>query len=205
MPSERFYKLPVQKQVRIRNAVVDEFRTVPIEHVSLQKVAENAGISRGSLYTYFENKQDALIYVLSETQEILWDNFKQSLLKEGGDFWSAMKESFRFNMNYCHENHLYWILRHACMKPEYTPLSYQDVHKMLDEKNLKELFEWTYQHTDRRHFHIGSREEFFTFLEICFSLMIMSLQEYARGTADAKAIEASFWKKLHQLMLGVCQ
>lgn len=205
MPSERFYKLPIQKRARIKNAVVNEFCTVPIEHVSLQKVAENAGISRGSLYTYFENKQDALVYVLSETQGILWENFKSKLLQEGGDFWSAMRKSFRFNMNYCQEHHLYCILRYACIKPEYIPISYRDVRRILDAKNWEELFEWTYQHTDKRHFHLNSREDFFTFLEICFSLMIMSLQEYAKGAANAETIEASFWKKLHHLMLGVYQ
>ncbi len=63
MPSERFLKLSEEKQKRIVEAAVNEFARVPFENVSINQIIREADISRGSFYTYFEDKRDLLGYV----------------------------------------------------------------------------------------------------------------------------------------------
>ena len=46
MPTERFYKLPEEKKKAIRDAAMEECIRVPFEKVSINKIIQNAGISR---------------------------------------------------------------------------------------------------------------------------------------------------------------
>ena len=63
MPSERFFRLPKEKAETIRNAAIQEFKRVSPEEASINKIIQTAEISRGSFYTYFEDKIDLLKWV----------------------------------------------------------------------------------------------------------------------------------------------
>ena len=77
MPTERFYRLPEAKKQVIRQAAIKEFARVPFEKASINQIIQNADISRGSFYTYFEDKQDVVRYIFE-------DNARQMLRKGAG-------------------------------------------------------------------------------------------------------------------------
>ena len=66
MPTERFDRLAPDKKKAILQAAVVEFSRVPFEKVSINKIIKNADISRGSFYTYFEDKRDLLQFVFKD-------------------------------------------------------------------------------------------------------------------------------------------
>ena len=66
MPTERFYRLPEAKKQVIRQAAIKEFARVPFEKASINQIIQNADISRGSFYTYFEDKQDVVRYIFED-------------------------------------------------------------------------------------------------------------------------------------------
>lgn len=66
MPTERFFRLPHEKQGAIMEAAIQEFSRVPLESVSINKIIRGADISRGSFYTYFEDKQDLFCYLVEQ-------------------------------------------------------------------------------------------------------------------------------------------
>ena len=68
MATERFFKLPAEKQKRILDAAREEFARVPFEEVSINQIIKNAGISRGSFYTYFEDKEDLIDFIFQEQE-----------------------------------------------------------------------------------------------------------------------------------------
>ena len=92
MPTERFNKLPEEKKKAIRDAAMEECIRVPFEKVSINKIIQNAGISRGSFYTYFEDKRDVVRYIFSDTADKLKDFWTTSVVSNGGDLWSASEE-----------------------------------------------------------------------------------------------------------------
>ena len=63
MPTERFYRLPKEKIEIIRNAAIHEFKRVPPVEASINRIVQEAEISRGSFYTYFEDKYDAKVNI----------------------------------------------------------------------------------------------------------------------------------------------
>ena len=83
MASERFWRLPPEKQKAIYEAAIEEFIQVPFEKSSINKIIQQAGISRGSFYTYFEDKRELLSFVLEDTKT-QWFNFCINYLKKSG-------------------------------------------------------------------------------------------------------------------------
>ena len=81
MPTDRFARLPAEKKEIIRMAAISEFIRVPFEKVSINKIVQNADISRGSFYTYFEDKRDLLQYVFSDILMQAYDFLKKSLIQ----------------------------------------------------------------------------------------------------------------------------
>ncbi len=69
MPKPTFFNLPPEKREKIINAAVDEFAEYGLENASTNRIVENSGISKGSFYQYFEDKQDVFMYLLSVLEE----------------------------------------------------------------------------------------------------------------------------------------
>lgn len=63
MVRARFAKLPANQQQAIVHAALDEFAAHGFHDASLNRVIEAAGISKGSLYYYFDGKEDLFAYV----------------------------------------------------------------------------------------------------------------------------------------------
>ncbi len=65
MPRPRFYKLEPEKQERIIRAAAQAFIAHGFEGASLNRIIEQAEISKGAVYYYFDDKADVLATVLA--------------------------------------------------------------------------------------------------------------------------------------------
>jgi AcrR family transcriptional regulator len=59
-----FGRLPPSQQGAILNAALDEFAAHGFHDASLNRVIETAGTSKGSMYYYFDGKEDLYAYVV---------------------------------------------------------------------------------------------------------------------------------------------
>lgn len=66
MPTVTFANLSAEKKQRIFDAAVLEFSTKRFREASINQIIKTAGISRGSFYQYFSDKEDLYIYLLLE-------------------------------------------------------------------------------------------------------------------------------------------
>ena len=94
MPTERFLRLPKEKIEAIRIAAVKEFMRVPLEEASINRIVHDADISRGSFYTYFEDKQDLLRWLIYAQAEQHFKNYIERLQENGGDLWDMLDRNF---------------------------------------------------------------------------------------------------------------
>ena len=76
MPKQTFFNLPAEKRETIINAAVDEFAQYGLENASTNRIVENSGISKGSFYQYFEDKQDVFLYMLDVIEKMETEYFK---------------------------------------------------------------------------------------------------------------------------------
>ncbi|CAM2873049.1 TetR/AcrR family transcriptional regulator [Actinomyces slackii] len=65
MPTSTFANLPEPKRRRIIEALKAEFASRPYSRASVDRIAAAAGVSKGSFYQYFHDKEDAYTHLLS--------------------------------------------------------------------------------------------------------------------------------------------
>lgn len=64
MPTDTFNNLPEQKRNRIIDLAIEEFAANPYDVASISNLVREAGIAKGSLYQYFEDKKDLYCYLI---------------------------------------------------------------------------------------------------------------------------------------------
>ena len=69
MPKPTFLNLPEAKRTLITELALDEFSTHPYRQASLSRIVARAGIAKGSMYQYFENKLDLYRWLVTEELE----------------------------------------------------------------------------------------------------------------------------------------
>ncbi len=97
MVRPRFAKLAPAQQQRILQAAVDEFAEHGFHDASLNQVIEAAGISKGSLYYYFDGKDDLYVYAVQTELEGLFGRLGPFPLpdEEGPDaFWATLEHYY---------------------------------------------------------------------------------------------------------------
>lgn len=78
MPKKTFFQLPTEKRERIIDAAYDEFIEKEYEEVSIRGIAKRCGISVGSFYQYFEDKDEFYLYLMTTTEEKIFLMEKES-------------------------------------------------------------------------------------------------------------------------------
>ncbi|HEX6034070.1 MAG TPA: TetR/AcrR family transcriptional regulator [Anaerolineales bacterium] len=64
MPRQTFLNLPEEKRRAFIDIALEEFANNDYNTASISKIVEKAGIAKGSVYQYFEDKQDLFLYLL---------------------------------------------------------------------------------------------------------------------------------------------
>ena len=76
MPKQTFLNLPEEKRNHIVNIAIDEFMEYGLENASTNRIVEKSGISKGSFYQYFDDKQDVFMYLVSMLEDEKMEYFK---------------------------------------------------------------------------------------------------------------------------------
>lgn len=66
-----FKSLKVEKQERIINAAIKEFVQSGFDKASTNEIVKEAGISKGSLFNYFNNKKDLYFYLIEHSVQVI--------------------------------------------------------------------------------------------------------------------------------------
>ncbi len=64
VPKKTFYNLSEEKRNIIIETAIDEFASDSFKNASISKIAERAGIAKGSLYQYFIDKKDLYKHII---------------------------------------------------------------------------------------------------------------------------------------------
>lgn len=93
MPAARFYKLSQERQDAILDAAAQEFAARGYEGASYNQIIKQSGVSKGSMYYYFEGKQDlygAVLLRLGQTFLAHIGSFK--LDPDANTFWQQAEQ-----------------------------------------------------------------------------------------------------------------
>ncbi len=174
MPSERFLKLEKEKQERIIRAARREFSHVPYERASINKITQYAGISRGSFYTYFEDKEDLLAYIFQEEERAAAAYLQERMEEHDGDIWLAVHSWLR---------RLVEAKEKFIVKESLRILSCAGIPRRLDLINRRDtgreydrvLLDWLLRHTSPASFGDVSEAERIVLFKTIFSSALITL------------------------------
>lgn len=96
MPGNRRLKrLSEEKRTALLEAAWTEFADVGIEAASTNRITARAGISKGLLFYYFQDKQELLEELLSELQQRFFDQIgPPPPLTDAAGFWTVIERVY---------------------------------------------------------------------------------------------------------------
>lgn len=92
-PKQTFVNLPPEKRESIVRAAAAEFADQGYQRASLNSIVKRLGISKGSLYQYFANKEALFLYVFDHFTRQVKQHVKTSVAGNGrDDFFTAARQ-----------------------------------------------------------------------------------------------------------------
>jgi AcrR family transcriptional regulator len=80
MPKETFFNLSEEKQENVMRAAINEFSKHGFEKGNIGNIAKAAGVAKGSMYQYFENKRELFLYSVRWSTDFLMKKYKKYLV-----------------------------------------------------------------------------------------------------------------------------
>lgn len=203
MPSERFFKLSQEKRDKISLAAMNEFCREPLESVSINRIIKEAEISRGSFYTYFEDKQDVLNFLGTEMHERNDEAMKSCLQKQDGDFFAAVDDFMEASLQFMRRNHLFQLHKTVAINTNVNPLHIlEDREAGGEDLRRKALAGWVFEHADRTRLRVGSVEEMQALLMLCYMNIMTAILEICLRPEQEAEIREYFEIRMRFLKEG---
>ncbi len=199
MPTERFFNLPEEKRERIMQAAVKEVSRVPLHEISINKIAQDAGIARGSFYQYFEDKGDLLMYMLEDYRIMIEKLIQGSLSRQNKDIFEVYTEILVSTIEFGTRKENF-----AFCKNIFSEVSFKeyDILGWLRDSE-RELPERLIPYIDKAKFKLQSDEEIVDLLETLVVLVAISLAKVFLNIREKDSVLRSFENKMNMLKYGL--
>ncbi|NUQ76418.1 MAG: TetR/AcrR family transcriptional regulator [Polyangiaceae bacterium] len=91
MPKQTFENLPDEKRRRLVDFAIDEFAEHPFAQASLSRIVARAGIAKGSIYQYFDDKLDLYRWLLThEVARLKQEHLAAAVPPASGDLFDRL-------------------------------------------------------------------------------------------------------------------
>ena len=95
----KFLNLDSDKQNRIINAAIKEFAQKGYSNASTNEIVKEAGISKGLLFHYFQNKKQLFFFLFDSCVELITDDFYKKIDLSETDFFQRIRQSVLIKMD----------------------------------------------------------------------------------------------------------
>lgn len=105
MPKKTFFNLPEEKRKKIYKAALDEFSQFSYDNASINRIVKNSGISKGSIYQYFEDKKDIFKYLINNIYEEKMKYVTPVMMNpEDANIFTLIREMYLAGIKFANEN-----------------------------------------------------------------------------------------------------
>lgn len=198
MPTSTFYNLPEEKRAKLLAAIRQEFSRAPFAEASINKIIQAAGIPRGSFYQYFEDKQDALNYLLTDYRHKILECVKNSMETSGGDIFILFADVLDFTIELDGAREMGALMKNLFANMRVNGNFYLDFAR----KNFQEFPEAFMRRINMEILDVSSQEELKNMLEILSSVTRDAAVKYYKGRASAEEARCQHKEKIQLLKRG---
>nr|WP_239094362.1 TetR/AcrR family transcriptional regulator [Bacillus sp. B15-48] len=178
-----------KKREKLLEAAEVEFSRVPLFEASIANIIKMAGVSRGSFYQYFEDKDDLYFYLLENKLKMIKGNFIDLLEKHQGDLIEALMEMHDYFLITLSVEEEKWFLKNALL---YTTNRVESSFtSVLDPYLDGQVFKKVKGSINRQCLNISDDKELLHIFKIVSALAFNNLIEKSvKGLTDEEAIES---------------
>lgn len=206
MPTERFYRLPEAKKQIIREAAIKEFARVPFDKASINQIIRNADISRGSFYTYFEDKQDVVEFIFEDSCNQMKELCEQELIHNGGDYFAMIDYLFEFLVEKLQETkNMLDVVRNV--------FSYQENARLLGFEGFPNLppatlnteaepVTWAFERIDKSRYRTEDIRDFKVLVNMGMISLLFALKQFYEYPEQLDAVRDTWHRSLEILRHG---
>lgn len=200
MPRNTFEHLATEKKERLIEAALKEFSRVSYYEASINRMIEEANISRGSFYQYFKDKEDLYQYLLKSYKEKMKELTYFNIERYQGNLYLTFLHLFQDMINYLdqspHVGFLKNVFRNLTMttqkfiiphNKENCPSNEIEKLKQQINKSQLRLEEWTI-------------DEVF---ELLMQITIPSITHYMLSNIDKVESYQKYKQKLNMICKGI--
>lgn len=94
----KFFNLDEEKQDRIINAALKEFAQKGYDNASTNEIVKEAGISKGLLFHYFQNKKQLYFFLFDYCYDLIVEEFYKKTDLSDPDFFMRMRQAITIKM-----------------------------------------------------------------------------------------------------------
>ena len=149
----KFLELPKEKQLRIINAGMEYFGQYGYKNAKTDDIAAKAGISKGLLFYYFQNKKSFYLYLYHFCEKVLNDYIEDEYLNQLTDFFDIIDCGARKKLEMLTE---YPYINHFIMEAfssQKEDIS-EDVQQLI-QKTMNQSFDQYFHNVDKSRFKDG--------------------------------------------------
>lgn len=205
MPTERFYRLPKAKKQVIRQAAIKEFARVPFEKASINQIIQNADISRGSFYTYFEDKQDVVRYIFEDNARQMQECCERELDKNDGNLFDMLEWLFEFTIRKLEESkEMVQLVRNVCSYQENTRAMGFEIgyRPPMGSPGKEKTPQWLAKRIRMERFARRSEEELDVVLQLGVTSLILAVRFYYEQPDQLDQIRKRYLDSLEVIKYG---
>lgn len=109
MVRKRFEGLDAERRERILDAAAEQFSDRGYDGASINRIIEEAGISKGALYYYFDDKEDLFATVMEQASLLVMDGMGMPPADDltAETFWNTFRDLMRRSVDYLKANERY--------------------------------------------------------------------------------------------------
>lgn len=166
MPKKTYYNLNKMKQTKIVKSGITEFTNYSINNGSVNRIVKRAGISKGSFYQYFYNKDEFYWYIVKLQIKDKITSYETLLEKYDGDIFKVeelvLKELLGLSEDYRYSGLLSNLFIH----------SFHDIKQKvfeLDEVNFNIMYQIYIKHK-KQEYKVKNHQEFSAFFDMLRTL-----------------------------------
>lgn len=145
MPKQTFFNLKEEKKEKIEKALIKEFSNNTFEKASISNIIAEANIPRGSFYQYFEDKKDAIYYIINKYLEKEKNRIYQYLLKNKGDIFETAINIYEDTAKITEKNKNEELFKNILQELKKNNINVFDEHKKIlkSQKTIEKMINKT--------------------------------------------------------------
>lgn len=199
MPSLIFKKLKDKKKANIIDSIGNVLSRQNIDNMSIMEIADEAAISRGTFYNYFDDKNDAVGEFCKFYMNKFIARFKVALEEENNDLFKTIRKTFLDVKNIFKNEAYMQIIKNIKYLNDLSTITTleNDINS-----ELATFVDYLYERIDKNKIKVKNKCEMLCLAQMVGSTISSSLLRYARGEKE-NIIDKIFETKISIIEKGI--